>query len=172
MDNTFYQMYLRELQQISPCSQEEQDSLVAKLLEGDLSVAERLIEGNLFRVLDVIKEFDQTSVPVSDLVQEGNMALTMAVGDYSDGNYGAFVPFIEEEIRRAVKGALEEQGASDSLSKRILEQVELLHSVSETMAEELGREATLPELAERMGMSEDMVRDIMKMALDALSPVQ
>ena len=84
----FYQMYLQELQGIRPCEDAELAELLPKLLDGDFSVTERLIEGNLFRVLPIAKEFQDRGVLFTDLVQEGNMALTMAVGDYSDGNYG------------------------------------------------------------------------------------
>lgn len=170
MENTFYQMYLKELQQITPCTEEEQELLLRRLLSGDLTVCQRLIEGNLFRVLKAAEEFPDCGVLLSDLVQEGNMALTLAVGDYSDGNCGDFETYIESEIRRGMQAAVEEQGRSDQTAKRVLDRVELLNAVSESMAKELGREATVAELAERMQMTEDEVKDIMKMALDALAP--
>lgn len=169
MENAFYQMYLKELQQITPCTEAEQAALLDRLLGGDLSVASRLIEGNLFRVLQIAEEFPDSAVLLSDLIQEGNMALTMAVGDYADGNCGDFVSFIEAEIRRAMQEAQKEQNLSDQTAKRVLDRIELLNAVSEAMAKELGREANLTELAERMQMSEEEVKDIMKMALDALS---
>ena len=172
MENTFYQMYQKELGEIAPCSEEEQRELLARLLTGDLSVASRLIEGNLFRVPGIAEEFDGAAVPLSDLVQEGNMALTMAVGDYSDGNCGEFVPYIEEEIRRAMREAVQDQGRSDQTAQRVLERVELLNRTSEELARELGREPKLEELAQRMSLSEDEVRDVMKMTLEALSSEQ
>ena len=165
----FYQMYLQELQGIRPCEDAELAELLPKLLDGDFSVTERLIEGNLFRVLPIAKEFQDRGVLFTDLVQEGPMALTMAVGDYSDGNYGDFISFIEEEIRSAMQKEVDKQNLSDKTAKRMLDRVELLNAVTEKLAQDYGREATLPELAEKMQMSEEEVKDIMRLAVNAMT---
>ena len=64
---------------------------------------------------------------------------------------------------------MREQKAESDIEEEMLARVNVLQEVSKAMAEELGREATLAELAERMRMSEDEIREIMKVTMDALS---
>ena len=68
-----------------------------------------------------------------------------------------------------IRAALEEQGLETKVEEEMLARVNVLKEVSKRMAEELGREATVAELAEKMKMTEDEIRDIMKLTLDAMS---
>lgn len=77
--NKFYQMYKKELEGITPCELDEIEELAEALAMGDASVRNRLIEGNLERVIQMAENYVESGLPFSDLVQEGNMALTMAV---------------------------------------------------------------------------------------------
>ena len=94
------------------------------------------------------------------------MALIMAVDQYQDGDFKSQVKALAEEM---IKAALEEQGLETKVEEEMLARVNVLKEVSKRMAEELGREATLSELAEKMKMSEDEIKDIMKLTLDAMS---
>ena len=80
MYDDFYQMYLEELEAVAEAGPEEELSLLERLAAGDVSARERLIEGNLKRVLEYAKEYDGRGLPMGDLVQEGNMALTALAG--------------------------------------------------------------------------------------------
>ena len=84
----------------------------------------------------------------------------------------ALTPFralVKAQVIQALEAALEEQKVSEQVGEELLARVNVLQEVSRRMAEELGREATVAELAEKMKMTEDEIKDIMKLTLDAMS---
>lgn len=163
-----YEMYLEELEAIPVCTPEENQELLAALTSGNTTVRKRLTEGNLKAALSFMKEYENSDVPVNDLVQEANVALLMAVNDYESG-MGCFEDYLADCVRQALKAAVEAQTLEEKAEEEVLARVNVLKEVSQRMAEELGREATVTELAERMKMSEEEIKDIMKITLDALS---
>lgn len=169
MENDFYQMYLEELDQIKELEREEEERLLLMLLQGDSQARERLIEGNLKKALQFAKEYDSQGVLFNDLVQEANMALTAAVCGFTGGN---FQEILEKEVRKALEAAIEEQKAEQNVEEEVTARVNVLQQVSSIMAKELGREATLKELAEKMKMTEEEIKDIMKITLDAVNVSQ
>ena len=166
MYDDFYQMYLEELEAVAEAGPEEELSLVERLAAGDVSARERLIEGNLKRVLEYAKEYDGRGLPMGDLVQEGNMALTALAMEYESG---AFQELLRERVRACIEAALEEQRMEAEIEENVAARVNVLQEVSRVMAKELGREATVEELAAKMKMTEDEIRDIMKVTLDAVN---
>ena len=115
----------------------------------------------------MMKEYEGRELPMSDVVQEANVALTAAAAAY-DGSQ-KWQEFLEQEIRQAVEAALEEQKTEAEIEENMTARVNVLQTVSQVMAKELGREASVAELAEKMKMTEDEVKDIMKLALDAIT---
>src|SRR5699024_7028618 len=124
------------------------------------------IEGNLKRVLEYAKEYDGRGLPMGDLVQEGNMALTALAMEYESG---AFQELLRERVRACIEAALEEQRMEAEIEENVAARVNVRQEVSRGMAKELGREATVEELAAKMKMPEDEIRDIMKVTLDAVN---
>lgn len=161
-----YEMYLEELKEVSPCTDQERKSLLARLAKGEKKAAERLIEGHLHVAMETAAAFANRGLPMGDLIQEANMALTLAVHDWEEGD---FLQAIQEEMEEALALAIEEQGAQERTEEEITARVNVLKDVSQIMAEELGREATVAELAEKMKMTEDEIKSIMKITLDAMS---
>ena len=166
MYDDFYQMYLEELEAVAEAGPEEELSLLERLAAGDVSARERLIEGNLKRVLEYAKEYDGRGLPMGDLVQEGNMALTALAMEYESG---AFQELLRERVRACIEAALEEQRMEAEIEENVAARVNVLQEVSRVMAKELGREATVEERAAKMKMTEDEIRDIMKVTLDAVN---
>ena len=167
MAENFYEMYLEEMELIRPLDQEEEKRVLAAAARADKEAGNRLVEGNLARALAVAKEYEGKELPISDLVQEANMALMMAVTEY-DGSQ-EWTDFAEAKIRQAVEAALLEQRSEAEIEETMAARVNVLQTVSQVMAKELGREATVEELAEKMKMTPDEIKDIMKLALDALT---
>ena len=159
-------MYLEELAAIEPCSEEETRQLIAKIRNGDAKARERLIEGNLKKALFFVQDYINQGVPLSDLIQEASMEL-MLLAD--EGFEDSFETLLESRIRVRLEEVVKEQKSEMDIEEEMLARVNVLQEVSKTMAEQLGREATLAELAERMKMTEDEVREIMKVTMDALS---
>ena len=82
---------------------------------------------------------------------------------------GSFEKLLESRIRVRMEEIINDQKKETDIEEEMLARVNVLQEVSKSMAEELGREAKLSELAERMKMTEDEVREIMKVTMDALS---
>ena len=164
--DSFENVYLEELAAIEPCSEEETRQLIAKIRNGDAKARERLIEGNLKKALFFVQDYINQGVPLSDLIQEASMEL-MLLAD--EGFEGSFETLLESRIRVRLEEVVKEQKSEADIEEEMLARVNVLQEVSKTMAEQRGREATLAELAERMKMTEDEVREIMKVTMDALS---
>ena len=160
-----YQVYMEELAVIPPCTEEENRELLKRVKAGDREAKNRLVEGNLKKALFFIQDYLNRGVPMADLIQEASMEL-MELAD--EGFQEGFEKLLESLIHVRMEEVIREQKAEMDLEEEMLARVNVLQEVSKRMAEELGREASLKELAERMKMTEEDVREIMKMTMDAL----
>ena len=113
------------------------------------------------------QKYEGRELPMSDIVQEANTALMLAAIEYDESE--PWDGLVERRVREAVELALEEQRAEAEIEENMAARVNVLQTVSQMMAKELGREATLQELAAKMKMTEEEIKDIMKLALDALT---
>ena len=152
-----------------------------RLAAGEAEAAGRLIEGNLKRVLAYAREYEGKGLPMNDLVQEANMALTALAAEWArlaaEGTASAgekterenFQELLRRRVQESIEAALEEQKREAEIEENVAARVNVLQEVSRVMAAELGREATVDELAEKMKMTAEEIRDIMKVALDAVN---
>ncbi len=167
-----YKLYLAELEGISACTEDETRALLGRWNQGEEAAKTRLMEGHLGLIAELAESFRDQGLPLGDLVQEANMALLLAVGQAARDGIGEpseFEMLVKYQVEEALKEALEEQRASDQVGEELLARVNVLKDISQQMAEELGREATVEELAEKMKMTVDEIKDIMKLTLDAMS---
>ncbi|MCI8465294.1 MAG: hypothetical protein HFI63_05495 [Lachnospiraceae bacterium] len=168
-DSRCYRMYLEELKAIRELSGQELLGLLEDLRSGSKAARNRLAEGHLRRVVELAKEYAGRGVLMADLVQEGNMALLTAVEEYTEGDFGVY---ITREICSAMDAALAEQTGEQDTGSYLAAQANAIMEATEELVKELGREATLSEVAQKMNLSEDMTRDIMKISMDALAVVE
>ena len=150
MEVNFYEMYLEEMALIPVLEAEEEEKVLALAATGDKEAKKRLVEGSLAKVAQMVKEYEGRELPMSDVVQEANVALTAAAAAY-DGSQ-QWQEFLAQEIHQAVEAALEEQKTEAEIEENMTARVNVLQTVSQVMAKELGREATVAELAEKMKM--------------------
>ena len=176
MEDRAWKLYEEEMEGILPCSAQETDALLIRLFAGDQEAKTRLIEGHLERVSRLAEEYREQGVAFSDLVQEGNVALMMAVdaaramGLEQDENRAAmFLAAMERGIRAAMEELIRQQGESDQAGEDLAVQINVMNEVTRRLAEEYGREATAEEVAAKMGRSVDEVKELMKMALNAVN---
>lgn len=167
MAENFYEMYLEEMGGIAPLTGQEKTDLLKETAKGNAGARNRLVEGSLRHVLDLAAEYEGRELPMSDIVQEANTALMLAAIEY-DGSE-EWDSLLARRVREAVELALEEQKSEAEIEETMAARVNVLQTVSQMLARELGREATLQELAAKMKMTEDEIKDIMKLALDALT---
>lgn len=161
----FYEMYKNELTEVAVCNDEELRELSEALEMGDETVRNRIIEGCLERVIGIAENYVDQGLSLSDLVQEGNVALTMAVYEYEGGN---IIPYLEERISEAIRNAVEEQKSSEAAGEKMAAYINVMNEVTARLAEELGRQATVEEVAEKMQISVEQVKVLMKAALNAV----
>ena len=161
-----YRVYMEEVAAIPACSETENARLLLEVKKGSEEARKRMIEGNLRTALLYVREYLNRGVAMADLIQEASMELMMLV---DEGLEGSFERLLESRIRVRMEEVIKEQKAETEIAEEMLARVNVLQEVSKRMAEELGREASLKELAERMKMTEDDVREIMKATMDALS---
>ena len=161
-----YRVYMEEIAAIPPCSEAENEQLLGEIRNGNKAARERLIEGNLKNALFFVQDYINKGVPMADLIQEASLELMMLA---DEGFEGSFEKLLESRIRVRMEEIINDQKKEADIEEEMLARVNVLQEVSKSMAEELGREAKLSELAERMKMTEDEVREIMKVTMDALS---
>jgi RNA polymerase primary sigma factor len=170
MHDDFYQMYLEEMEHIPPCTREEQERLLKEAAEGKKEAKKRLVEGNLRAALEHAREYDGRGVLMTDLVQEANMALMMAVEEYIQAeDRPEFDSYAGQRIRIALDAAVEDQQFAKQTGEELAARVNVLQQISQLLAKELGREATVEELADKMKMTVEEIKGIMKIAMDAMS---
>lgn len=166
-DSAYFKMYLEEIQGIRPLDETETLSLIEALSAGDQEAKERLIEGNLHRVVQVSREYLGQGVLAADLVQEGNMALILAMETYEAGTN--FLVHIMTEIENAMLAAIREQTGSDAAGNTLAADANALMEATEELAKTLDREATAEELAEYLHISKNRVETLVKISLDAMN---
>lgn len=171
LDAEMVAIYEQEAAGARPLTPEEMEELAEKVLDGDEEARTRLIEGNLSFAMNIAKKYKKMGLQLSDLIQEGNIGLMMAVGVYEPGKHDSFRDFAEGEIHRHMKETIEEYNSSTRSAMKMANKVNELNDIATAFAKEHDREAKPEELAERMGISEEEVRDLMKVSLDAISVI-
>ena len=169
MENQFYQMYLDELSEIPECTNEEMEALLNSLPNEE--AVKRLTEGSLAYVVREAAKYAGNDVEISDLVQEGNMALLLVLKNYASHPVVGddFNQLRERAVHMAMEAVTEEQKQSEQTAEKLTASVNVLNVVMTKLAEELGREPNLSEIAAKMQMSEDEVQAVMKEAINAVA---
>lgn len=173
MENQFYQMYLDELSEIPECTNEEMEALLNSLPNEE--AVKRLTEGSLAYVVREAAKYAGNDVEISDLVQEGNMALLLVLKNYAshpvvgDDAVSYFNQLRERAVHMAMEAVTEEQKQSEQTAEKLTASVNVLNVVMTKLAEELGREPNLSEIAAKMQMREDEVQAVMKEAINAVA---
>ena len=164
-----YNMYVNEL----GSSSGERDNREEKLrghLRGDTSCTKALTESYLKEVIRLSEEYLNSPLGKSDLVAEGNLALYEAVIGYcGSGSIDEFEKIIFDKVRKGIEKAVLREIGSSRTSDHLVERINALNDASTELARELGREATLEELSERLALSHDEIKELMKISIDALT---
>lgn len=162
-------MYLKDIGKVSLLSPEDETELAKKMMEGDEEAKKILSEANLRLVVSIAKRYMGRGMLFLDLIQEGNLGLMKAVDkfDYTKGY--KFSTYATWWIRQAITRAIADQARTIRIPVHMVETIHKVSRVSRQMLQELGREATAEEIGEKLGMSADKVREIMKIAQDPVS---
>ena len=167
-------MYLKEIGRV-PLLSADRERELAEIMTNSTSDEERekakneLVEANLRLVVSIAKRYVGKGMFFLDLIQEGNLGLMKAVDkfDYSKGY--KFSTYATWWIRQAITRAIADQARTIRIPVHMVETIHKVSRYTRQMLQELGREATADELGEKMGMSPEKVREIMKIAQDPVS---
>ena len=162
-------MYLKEIGVVPLLSNEEEKELAIAVENGDLEAKQRLAEANLRLVVSIAKRYVGRGMQFLDLIQEGNMGLMKAVDkfDYSKGF--KFSTYATWWIRQAITRAIADQARTIRIPVHMVETINKLVREQRNLLQELGQDPTPEQIAERMDMTPDKVREILKIAQEPVS---
>ena len=161
--------YLKEIGRIPLLTVEEEKMLAERMINGDEDAKVRLIESNLRLVVSNAKKFINRGMQFLDLIQEGNLGLMKAVEkfDYTKGY--KFSTYATWWIRQAITRAIADQARTIRIPVHMVETIHKVTRYSRQMLQELGREPTAEEIGEKIGMTAEKVREILKISQDPVS---
>ncbi len=162
-------MYLKEIGKVDLLSAEEEVSLAERIEAGDAEAKRVLTNANLRLVVSIAKRYVGRGMAFLDLIQEGNLGLLKAVEkfDYTKGY--KFSTYATWWIRQAITRAIADQARTIRIPVHMVETINKIMRTTRVLVQELGRDPTTAEIAERMGMSEERVVEILKIAQDPVS---
>ena len=162
-------MYLKEIGKVPLLGAEEEKELARRMADGDENAKNKLVEANLRLVVSIAKRYVGKGMFFLDLIQEGNLGLVKAVEKFDYQKGYKFSTYATWWIRQAITRAIADQARTIRIPVHMVETIHKVSRYSRQMLQELGREATADEIGEKMGMSAEKVREIMKIAQDPVS---
>lgn len=174
-------MYLKEIGAVPLLTAEDEISLAKDIESGSLSTAtpeevaraerakKALSDANLRLVVSIAKKYLGRGLQFLDLIQEGNLGLLKAVDKFDYRKGYKFSTYATWWIRQAITRAIADQARTIRVPVHMVETINKLNRISRQMLQENGREATNEELAQRMGVNAEKIREVKKIAQDPIS---
>ena len=159
-------MYLKEIGKVPLLTPEEEIDLAKRMEMGDESAKKRLAEANLRLVVSIAKRYVGRGMQFLDLIQEGNLGLIKAVEKYDYSKGFKFSTYATWWIRQAITRSIADQARTIRIPVHMVETINRLIRTSRQLLQELGREPLPEELAKKLDMPVDRVREIMKISLE------
>ena len=162
-------MYLKEIGKVPLLTPEEEIDLAKRMEMGDESAKKRLAEANLRLVVSIAKRYVGRGMQFLDLIQEGNLGLIKAVEKYDYSKGFKFSTYATWWIRQAITRSIADQARTIRIPVHMVETINRLIRTSRQLLQELGREPLPEELAKKLDMPVDRVREIMMISQDPVS---
>lgn len=162
-------IYLKDIGKVPLLSVEKEVELAKKVEKGDERARQELIEANLRLVVSIAKHYVGRGMQFLDLIQEGNLGLMRAVEKFDYRKGYKFSTYATWWIKQAITRAVADQARTIRIPVHMVETINRIIRLKRKMTQELGREPKIDELAEKLEMSEERVRDILKLAQEPIS---
>ena len=162
-------LYLKEIGRVPLLTPEREHELAERMSAGDIEAKKELVEANLRLVVSIAKRYVGRGMFFLDLIQEGNLGLMKAVDKFDHTKGYKFSTYATWWIRQAITRAIADQARTIRIPVHMVETIHKVSRYSRQLLQEYGREATAEEIGEKMGMSAEKVREIMKIAQDPVS---
>ena len=162
-------MYLKEIGRISLLSPEEELKLSIQIANGDEDAKQQLAESNLRLVVSIAKRYVGRGLLFLDLIQEGNIGLMKAVDKFDYDKGYKFSTYATWWIRQAITRALADQARTIRVPVHMVETINKMARIQRQMTLELNREPSEEEIAKKMGISVEKVREVIKISQEPVS---
>ncbi len=162
-------MYLKEIGRINLLTSEEEFEYAHLAVQGDEHAKTMLAESNLRLVVSIAKRYVGRGMLFLDLIQEGNIGLMKAVDKFDPDKGYKFSTYATWWIRQAITRAIADQARTIRIPVHMVETINKLARVQRQLTQELNREPTDEEIAKKLGISLDKVREVYKISQDPVS---
>ncbi len=162
-------MYLKDIGKVPLLSQEEEIELAKRMAAGDEEAKRRLSEANLRLVVSIAKRYVGRGLLFLDLIQEGNFGLMKAVEKFDYTKGFKFSTYSTWWIKQSITRAIADQARTIRIPVHMVETINKLTRVNRQLTQKLGREPSVEEIGKEMNISEEKVREIMKISQDTVS---
>ena len=162
-------VYLREIGRVPLLSSEEEIELAIKIAEGNSYAKQRLTEANLRLVVSIAKKYVGRGMYFLDLIQEGNVGLIKAVDKFDHTKGFKFSTYATWWIRQAITRAIADQARTIRIPVHVVETINRLKKVQSQLLHENGCEPSEEQIAEKMQLPVERVREIMRVAQEPVS---
>ena len=161
--------YLKEIGQVPLLSAEEEQTLARAARAGDADARRRLSEANLRLVVSVAKRYAGRGLPFLDLIQEGNLGLMKAAEKFEPDRGFKFSTYATGWIRQSITRAIADQGRTIRIPVHLVEHINRVRKTAGELLRKNGREPTAEEIAVRLEMEPDRVRELLQLAQEPVS---
>ena len=162
-------VYLKEIGRVPLLSAEEEVELAIRMSEGDVAAKKRLSEANLRLVVSIAKRYVGSGMQFLDLIQEGNLGLIKAVEKFDHTKGFKFSTYATWWIRQAITRAIADQARTIRIPVHMVETINKVKKVNSQLLHENGHEPTNEQIAEKLEMPVEKVREIMRVAQEPVS---
>ena len=162
-------MYLKEIGKVDLLTAQEEVEIAQRMSEGDMDAKHQLAEANLRLVVSIAKRYVGRGMLFLDLIQEGNLGLIKAVEKFDYKKGYKFSTYATWWIRQAITRAIADQARTIRIPVHMVETINKLIRVNRQLVQEYGRDPRPDEIAKEMGIPEEKVREIIKIAQEPVS---
>ena len=162
-------LYLKSIGRVPLLTKEDEVRLAKRVEQNDMSAKNHLIEANLRLVVSIAKRYTGRGLTLLDLVQEGNLGLIRAVEKFDWRRGFKFSTYATWWIRQAITRALADQSRTIRIPVHMVERMNRVSRVTRNLAQTLGREPTIEEIAKQVEMTSGQVEDILKLGQEPVS---
>ena len=162
-------MYLKEIGKVDLLSTEQELALAEKMANGDEEAKQKLVESNLRLVVSIAKRYVGRGMFFLDLIQEGNLGLMKAVEKFDYNRGFKFSTYATWWIRQAITRAIADQARTIRIPVHMVETINKVKKTNSQLLHETGKDPTAEEIAERVNMPVEKVREILRVAQEPVS---
>ena len=162
-------LYLKDIKDIPLLTPEQEVSLARKVRKGDQEARHHMIQANLRLVISIAKRYSHLGLPISDLIEEGNLGLMRAVAKFNPGKGFRFSTYAAWWIKQYVLRAIANQGKTIRIPVYMVDLISRYRKVTERLSQRLGRKPSAGEVARSMKCPVRKVQEIEGMLLTPAS---